>query len=106
MNESEVRREIQELILALETLVERDPEQEMHGRAVLDFDAVILSTKQVLLNRRDANAITDAISAEAVAHGEPIRAADALVTAHRLQAWIGPEPAYSQTGRGRRIPGL
>ena len=106
MNESEVRRTIKEIIRVLETLYEGDSEQELQGDAVLILDDVISSAKQLLPNDPLVQEIPDAISPEALAAGEPIRVAEALARVRYLQGRIGPEPAYSQTGRGRRIPGL
>ena len=108
MTETEARRAVKELTVALKTLVDKDPEQEVRGPAVGILDAVIVSTKELFPNHPVVRAIPDAISPEAVADSEPLRAADALIIAHQLQAAIGPARprAYSQTGRGRRIPGM
>jgi hypothetical protein len=57
---------IEALVRSLRTMVERNPEQEVRGQAV--------------------------ISPEAIEDGEPIRAADALLVAEQLDAAIGPWP--------------
>lgn len=106
VNETQARRAVKELIESLEALAERDPEQEIRGAAVPVLDAVIVSTKALLPDHPVIRAMPDAISPEALAEGEPMRAADALVIARQLLAAIGPARAYSQTAAHHRIPGL
>jgi hypothetical protein len=89
----EVKDKITALIEALETVVKRDPEQEIHATALPVLDAV---TEAVRLVRPDDPVVAAArgvISAEQTAEGEPVRAADALVVAKQLDAAIGPPPA-------------
>lgn len=87
------KQRVTALTEALETLIKRDPEQEVQGIAIPVFDAAVEAIKDDL--GRDnpvVAAVAGIISPETVAAGEPIRAADALVVAKMLDAEIGPHP--------------
>jgi hypothetical protein len=84
---------VESLIKALETLHQRDPEQEVQGIALPVFDAVVEAIKDDI--GRDnpvVGAVAGIISPEIVETGEEIRAADALMMARMLDAEIGRRP--------------
>lgn len=90
------KRRTESLIRALQTIVKKDPEQEVMGMALPVFDAVIEAIKDEL--GRDnpvVAAVAGVISADMISSGEPIRAADALLVAEMLDAEIGPRPMPS-----------
>jgi hypothetical protein len=90
------------LIGTLETLTNRDPEQEVQGIAMPVLDAVIESVRAAVPDDRVVTAARDVLSPEQIALGQPIRAADALLVARQLDASIGPYPLptdrYSSPG--------
>jgi hypothetical protein len=86
------KQQIEALVETLETLTKRDPEQEVQGIALPVLDAVIESVRLVRPDDPVVAAVRGIVSAEQIASGEPIRAADALLVAKQLDAVIGPRP--------------
>ncbi|MFE9606830.1 hypothetical protein [Streptomyces hokutonensis] len=88
----DAKQKIEALIETLETLTKKDPEQEIQGIALPVLDAVIESVRAALPGDPVVDAVRSIISADQIASGEPVRAADALVVAKQLDAAIGPRP--------------
>jgi hypothetical protein len=88
----EAKRKIIALVEALETLTKRDPEQEVQGIALPVLDAVIEAVREARPNDPVVEAVRGIVSAEHIALGEPVRAADALLVAKQLDAAIGRTP--------------
>ncbi|WKX71291.1 hypothetical protein [Streptomyces sp. XD-27] len=86
------KQKTEALIKALEELTGRDPEQEVQGIALPVLDAVIEAVRAALPDDPVIAAVRGVISAEQIASGEPVRAADALLVARQLDAAIGPRP--------------
>ena len=86
------KAKITTLIESLETLIKRDPEQEVQGIALPVLDAVVEHTRSFLPDDPVVNAIRASSPPDQIASGEPVRAADALVVAKQLDAAIGPHP--------------
>lgn len=83
------------LIEALETIIKKDPEQEVQGMALPVFDAVLEAIKDDI--GRDnpvVAAVAGIISPDTIAGGMPIRAADALLVAKMLDAELGRRPSH------------
>lgn len=86
------KRRVAALIASLEAMVQRDPEQEVTGIALPVLDAAIEDIKGALGDDPIVEAVAGIISPETIEAGEPIRAADALLVAHQLDAAIGHAP--------------
>ena len=80
------------LVQTLETLIKRDPEQEVQGIALPVLDAVIESVRAARRDDPVVEAVRSIISAEHMTSGDPVRAAHALLVAKQLDTAIG---AYS-----------
>jgi hypothetical protein len=89
---SEARRQLRALKATLEHLVDRDPEQEVQGIALPILDAVISAVRGVVPDSEVVKSAREIISPDAVAHGESVRAADALVAVTALGEAL-PRPA-------------
>ncbi|WP_151484852.1 hypothetical protein [Streptomyces albicerus] len=88
----DAKRKVEALIQTLEALTKGDPEQEVQGIALPVLDAVIESVRASLPDDPVVEAVRGIISADQIALGEPVRAADALLVARQLDAAIGPHP--------------
>jgi len=88
----EAKHKIVALVETLEALTKRDPEQEVQGIALPVLDAVIESVRAARPNDPVVEAVRGIISAEHIASGEPVRAADALLVAKQLDAAVGAYP--------------
>jgi hypothetical protein len=88
----DAKRKIVALVETLETLTKRDPEQEVQGIALPVLDAVIESVRAARPDDPVVEAVRGIISAEHIASGEAVRAADALLVAKQLDAAIGDYP--------------
>lgn len=88
----EAKRRVSALIETLETLIARDPEQEVQGIAVPVLSATLEEIKSARPQDKVVASLVDLMSADFIGMGEPIRAADMLVIAKQLDAAIGPEP--------------
>lgn len=87
-------RRIDALISSLEKLVASDPEQQVQGFAVPVLAAALDDIKQAMPNDPVVQSLVSLFSADAIASGDPIRAADMLVIATQLDAAIGPAPIF------------
>jgi hypothetical protein len=83
------KAKITALVETLETLTNRDPEQEVQGIALPVLDAVIDAVRLVGPDDPVVKAARGIISPEQIESGEPVRAADALLVAKQLDAAIG-----------------
>jgi hypothetical protein len=90
----DAKRRVAALIKSLETLTQRDPEQEVQGIAVPVLAAALEAIKQSRPHDPVVKALVDLMSADFIGAGEPIRAADMLVVAEQLDAAIGPAPMF------------
>jgi hypothetical protein len=88
----EARRRVDALISSTQTLIRRDPEQEVQGEALAVAAAAIAAVKAALPDDPVVAATPDLFSPERIGNGEPLRAADLLVIAEQLGAAIGPPP--------------
>jgi hypothetical protein len=86
------RQRVDALIDSLETLIRRDPEQEVQGFAVPVLAAALEDIKAARIEDPVVVSLVDLMSADFIGIGEPIRAADMLVVAKQLDAAIGPAP--------------
>jgi hypothetical protein len=89
----EAKKRITALIEALTTVLREDPDQKVQGVALPVLLAAIDAIKDGI--GRDNPVVQSAagvISADVVASGEAIRAADALIVARILDGEIGPYP--------------
>lgn len=75
----------------LQSIVERDAEQEVRGIAVPVLDAALTAVRSLAPDNAVAASVRDVISAEAVEEGEPIRAVDVLLVVTTLLA-VTPKP--------------
>lgn len=83
-------RRVRALRQTLESSVAGDPEQEVQGLALPVLDAAFVAARQFLANDDPlAHVATDAVSAEMIEAGEPLRAVDALHVARQLEAALG-----------------
>jgi hypothetical protein len=82
------------LMSTLETMVKRDPEQEVQGIALPVLDAAIEDIKAALPDDPVVAAVAGIISPETIEVGEPIRAVDALLVVEQLAAAIGRPPIH------------
>lgn len=76
----------------MKALVERDPEQEVRGIALGVVDAAIAAVKEAKPDDPVVLATAELLSADMIASGDGVRAADILVVADQLSAAIGPKP--------------
>ena len=88
----DARRRVDALIDSMSQLIQRDPEQEVRGIALAVADAAIGAVKEAKPDDPVIRATADLFSADAIASGEGVRAADLLVVAHQLGAALGPYP--------------
>ena len=88
----EAKERVEALIESLETLIRRDPEQEVQGIAIPVLDATLEAIKEAKPDDRVVLSLVDLMSADFIGSGEPIRAADMLVIAKQLDAAIGRRP--------------
>jgi hypothetical protein len=88
----DAKRRVEALIKSLETLIKRDPEQEVQGFAIPVLDAALEAIKQAIPDDPVVVALVELMSADFIGAGETIRAADMLVVAEQLDAAIGPYP--------------
>jgi hypothetical protein len=77
----------------LRAVTDRDAEQEVLGPAVAALDAVIVEAKAFIgVGDPVVDRISDLISVESLAAGDPIRAIDALLVVVVLKNRVGPPP--------------
>ena len=77
--------QLRQLHSDLETLVDRDPEQEVRGPALTLVDLVTAEARNNLPEGSTLGSqITELISVELIEIGEPLRAADALIVVGQL----------------------
>lgn len=88
----DAKRRVGALIDSLETLIKRDPEQEVQGLALPVLEAALGEIKAAKPDDKVVQSLVDLMSADFIGAGEPIRAADMLVVAKQLDAAIGPTP--------------
>lgn len=88
----DAKRRVDALIKSLNTLVARDPEQEVQGIAIPVLDAALTEIKAAMPDDAVVRALVDLVSADHIDSGEALRAADMLVVAEQLDAVIGPRP--------------
>lgn len=86
------KERITALVETLETLIKRDPEQEVRGLAIPVLEAALTDVKQSIPDDAVVRAMVDLFSADFIATDEPPRAADMLVVARQLDAAIGGWP--------------
>jgi hypothetical protein len=86
------KRRIEALIKSLETVIWRDPEQEVQGLAIPVLDAALGDIRVALPDDPVVASLVDLVSADWIASGEAIRAADMLHVAQQLDAAIGDRP--------------
>lgn len=86
------RRRVDALIDSMKSLIQRDSEQEVRGVALGVVDAAISAVKTAKPDDPVVQATSDLFSADQIASGEGVRAADLLVVAEQLAAAIGPYP--------------
>jgi hypothetical protein len=80
----EARNMLRALRATLRPIVERDPEQEVQGIALSVVDEVLVAARDALPGHPVVERLDDAVSPEAIASGEPLRAVDALIAADLL----------------------
>jgi hypothetical protein len=85
----EAKRKVDALITSLESVIGRDPEQEVQGFPLPVLDAVIEGVRQALSDDPVVETARGIISPEQIVWGEPVRAVDALLVARQLDAAIG-----------------
>ena len=88
----EAKRRVEALIASLETVIKRDPDQEVQGIAVPVLGAALEAIKAAKPADPVVVSLVDLMSADFIGAGEAIRAADMLVVAQQLDAAIGPYP--------------
>ncbi|MGQ0803487.1 MAG: hypothetical protein ACT4PI_06455 [Actinomycetota bacterium] len=86
------KQRIEALLKTLETMTQRDPEQEVQGIALPVLDAVIEDAKAALGDDPVVLAVAGIISPDTIAIGDPIRAIDALLVVQQVDAAIGDYP--------------
>jgi len=89
----------------LQRIVDRDPEQEVHGIAIPVLDAALSAVRDLAADNSVVASVRDVISAEAVEEGEPVRATDILLVVTTLLAVL-PEPhrTIARIPKGERFP--
>lgn len=90
----EANRRVKALISSLQTLIARDPEQEVQGPALQVLDAAIDAIKAEVPGDPVVQSVAGIFTAEFIAAGEPVRAADMLLVAEQLNAAIGQPPPF------------
>jgi hypothetical protein len=100
------KAKITALVETLETLTNRDPDQEVQGIALPVLDAVIEAVRLVRPDDPAVKAARSIISPEQIESGEPVRAADALVVAKQLDVAIGSPPLPFAAMRSSVLPPL
>jgi hypothetical protein len=88
----EAKRRVEALTKTLTALVARDPEQEVQGLALPVLDAALASIKEATPDDPVVRSLADLVSADFIASGETVRAADMLLIVEQLDAAIGPHP--------------
>lgn len=88
----EAKQRCEALIQSMQALIAHDPEQEVTGIALNVVDATIAAVKEAKPDDPVVSATAELLSADMIASGEAVRAADVLVVAHQLDAAIGPRP--------------
>jgi DNA-binding PucR family transcriptional regulator len=78
------------LIESMKALIEHDSEQEVRGIALEVVDAAIAAVKAVKPDDPVVAATSALFSADLIASGEGVRAADLLVVAQQLEAALDP----------------
>ena len=91
------KERVEALIRTLRATVDQDGEQEVRGIAVPVLNAVVEEIKVALRDDPVVRTVSDVISPEAAAAGEPIRAVDALLIAEQLDAAIRRRPTANAT---------
>jgi hypothetical protein len=86
------KQRVEALIKTLETMIQRDPEQEVQGIALPVLDAAVEDIKAAISADPIVAAVAGIISPETIEAGEPIRAVDALLVAQQLDVAIGSRP--------------
>jgi hypothetical protein len=97
------KAKITALVQTLESLTNRDPDQEVQGIALPVLDAVIEAVRQVRPDDPVVKAARSVISPEQIESGEPVRAADALLVAKQLDTAIGGPPLPFPAMRSSRV---
>lgn len=88
---AEVRRSLEALKADLLMLVEKDPEQEVQGVALIVVEQTLQQAKSFLGDDHPiASSVLDVISAENIEDSQPIRDADLLVVVGQLLAALPP----------------
>ncbi|MGH3762945.1 hypothetical protein [Actinophytocola sp.] len=88
----DAKQRVEALIRSLQTLIKRDPEQEVQGLAVPVLSATLDAIKRATPDDPVVGSLVELMSADFIGAGEPIRAADMLVVAEQLDAAIGSRP--------------
>jgi len=88
----DARRKVDALIESMKSLIARDSEQEVRGIALAVVDAAINAVKTAKPDDPVVTTTSDLFSADQIATGEGVRAADLLVVAEQLAAALGPYP--------------
>lgn len=88
----DAKRRCEALIESMRALIARDPEQEVRGIALSVVDAAIRAVKEAKPDDPVVAATAELFSADMIASGEGVRAADMLVVAQQMDAAIGPAP--------------
>jgi hypothetical protein len=91
-------RQLDALEQTLASIVAADPEQEVRGIAVPVLDAVVAEARNAICDNSALAAISDVISAETIAAGEPIRAVDALLVVSVLKPLLPNASVHSAAG--------
>jgi hypothetical protein len=89
----EAKKRVTALIEALTTVLREDPDEKVQGVALPVLHAAIEAIKDGIgQDNPVVQSAAGVISADTIASGEPIRAADALIVARILDGEIGPYP--------------
>lgn len=86
------KERIEALISSMETVIKRDPEQEVQGMALPVIDAALVDVKQAMPDDPVVQSLVDLVSADWIGSGDTIRAADMLHVAKQLDAAIDDRP--------------
>src|SRR5665213_2223778 len=87
----QARTMLKNLRVTLEKVTTRDPEQEVRGMAIPVLDAAIGEVRALVPDSPIIAQVSDIISPENVAGGEPIRAVDVLVVVDILLGALPPK---------------
>lgn len=83
---------LRQLRADLKDLIDRDPDQEVTGQALLVLDQVVTQAHEgVPIEQLPDVGVLDILTPDAVGAGEPIRAADALLIVGQLLAVLEPD---------------